>query len=509
MKNRNVGIMLSYVYTALNMVVGLFLSAFLLRILGDTEYGIYKTVSSFANMLVLFEFGTGTVMTRNLTICFAKNADQNEIERNISTVWTITNVLAGVILIASLGFFMALGGIYQNSMTAEQIHYGQYIFIFVTIHLILSFYSQTLGGVILAYEYYPYRSVVSIAQLISRVILLVALLSKYKYAILIAMVDAGIIMATTAFSFYFCRKKCGVAFSFRQFDYGIFKQILPLSLAIFLQVIVNQANSNVDNFLIGIKLNPESVALYSVAMYVYSIFSSLTTIPISMYAPQVLKNVARGMRGKELTDSMVQPCRLVMLTGGGILFGFISAGHPFIELIYGKEYILAWSIALIIMVPMMVNMCNGVLINVLDALNKRMARSKVLIATTVINIILTIVWLNQWGVVGAAVATAVATVLGQIIIMNIYYAKVIGIHVLYLFRRTFDGILPYQILGAVIALALGSFINNVFLKFIISGIVFVVIFCTGYLCFGADEYEKKMLHSILNKFRTGKNKCRG
>ena len=116
MKNRNVGIMLSYVYTALNMVVGLFLSAFLLRILGDTEYGIYKTVSSFANMLVLFEFGTGTVMTRNLTICFAKNADQNEIERNISTVWTITNVLAGVILIASLGFFVALGGIYQNSM---------------------------------------------------------------------------------------------------------------------------------------------------------------------------------------------------------------------------------------------------------------------------------------------------------------------------------------------------------------------------------------------------------
>ena len=128
MNNRSKGIALSYINTALNMVCGLFLSAFLLRMLGDTEYGIYQTVSAFASYLVLFEFGTGTVMTRNLSMCFGRNATRDEIERNVSTIWTITNALAIVIAIVSLGFFFSMGSIYSKTMTEAQIAYGKKIF---------------------------------------------------------------------------------------------------------------------------------------------------------------------------------------------------------------------------------------------------------------------------------------------------------------------------------------------------------------------------------------------
>ncbi len=68
MKKRNVGIVLSYAYTFLNMVIGLFMSSFMLRQLGDVEYGLYQTVSSFATYLVLLEFGTGSVMSRNVVV---------------------------------------------------------------------------------------------------------------------------------------------------------------------------------------------------------------------------------------------------------------------------------------------------------------------------------------------------------------------------------------------------------------------------------------------------------
>ena len=39
-----------------NMITGLVLSSFLLRALGDTEYGLYQTIASFATDLVLREF---------------------------------------------------------------------------------------------------------------------------------------------------------------------------------------------------------------------------------------------------------------------------------------------------------------------------------------------------------------------------------------------------------------------------------------------------------------------
>ena len=69
MKSRGTGLVLSYVYTICNAVIGLFISAFLLRKLGQTDYGVYQTMSSFVTYLGLLEFGTGTIMTRNISLC--------------------------------------------------------------------------------------------------------------------------------------------------------------------------------------------------------------------------------------------------------------------------------------------------------------------------------------------------------------------------------------------------------------------------------------------------------
>lgn len=69
MNRRGKGIAISYIYTILNTVIGFFMSAFVLRMLGKTDYGVYQTMTSFLTYLTLFEFGTGTIMTRNISLC--------------------------------------------------------------------------------------------------------------------------------------------------------------------------------------------------------------------------------------------------------------------------------------------------------------------------------------------------------------------------------------------------------------------------------------------------------
>ena len=69
MASKYTGIALSYVNTFINMIISLFLSSFFVKQLGDLDYGVYQTVSSFANYLVLLEFGAGTIMTRNVSLC--------------------------------------------------------------------------------------------------------------------------------------------------------------------------------------------------------------------------------------------------------------------------------------------------------------------------------------------------------------------------------------------------------------------------------------------------------
>ena len=73
----------------------------------------------------------------------------------------LTNALAIVIAIVSLGFFFSMGSIYSKTMTEAQIAYGKKIFAIMTVFLIVSFYTQTVNGIILACEKYTFSSAVS------------------------------------------------------------------------------------------------------------------------------------------------------------------------------------------------------------------------------------------------------------------------------------------------------------------------------------------------------------
>ncbi|MDD7281494.1 MAG: oligosaccharide flippase family protein [Erysipelotrichaceae bacterium] len=499
MNNKNVGMILSYVSTFLNMIIGLFLSSFLLRKLGDTEYGIYQTIASFANYLILFEFGTGTVMTRNISMCRGKNDNEETVNKNVATIWKLTNILVLVICLVSVVFYCSIDILYSNSMSYKQILYGKKIFIFTTIYLIFSFYGQTCNGIILAFEKYSFASIQNIIRMLLRTICLVTVLSFYEFSIMIAIVDSILGIIFSGYSFYYCKRVLKLKFSKRYFDKTILKSSIPLCIAIFLQTIVNQANNNVDKFLIGIYLSPESVTMYSISLYIFSVFSSLTTIPISINAPQINKQLASGIKKENLIESLIKSCRLIALIGGLVIFGFISVGKQFICIIYGSQYLDAWFIALILMIPMYINMTNGILINLLDFYNKRMSRSIILFSTTILNIVLTLYGINKWGVIGAAIATAISTIIGQVIIMNIYYYKVLNIPVLYMFKKSYKGILPTLIIATIISFLLGKNISNAIFSFLICGISFVILAILGLLLFGLNEQEKSTLICKLNK----------
>lgn len=499
MKNRKNGIILSYVNIIISAVAGIFLSSFYLKQLGSTEYGIYESISSFINYLVLFEFGTGTIITRNLSLCFAKKENSVEIKKNISTVWYITIFLLIIILIVAILFYFMIGNIYSKTMTIDQISYAKEIFVFLLVYLLLSFLCQTLTGIVLAYENYTFTSKLSIFKTITKLILVVILILYQKKAIIIAIVDAIISIFLFIYSLNYCKKEYKVSISIKYFDKKVLKVSLPLCLALFLQTIVNQANSNVDKFIISITISPEAVSIYSISLYVYSMFSTAANIPISLYAPQVVKEVGKGLSGKDLANRLIQPSRLIVFISGIILFGFISVGKQFVFILYGNKFIDAWIIAIIIMIPMYINVSNGIIINVLDAINKRMVRSIALLITAICNIILTSIWVKKWGIIGAAIATMICTIAGQSLIMNYYYYKKLNLPIFDMFIKSFKGILVYQIIGMIISYLISIYLKDAFISFLVCGIIFILISFGGFLLFGKNEYEESLIKRVIRK----------
>ena len=500
MNSRAKGISLSYLNMILNTIVGLFMSAFIIRKLGQTEYGVYQTMTSFLTYLVLFEFGTGTIMTRNISLC-RKNGFDSEMRTNYTTISTITIFLSSLICLAAVCFYFFIDYIYSRTLTLEQIKYGKILFILMVCRTVFSFLLQSLNGALLGLEKYTFAEKVKLFYLLVRTFLVVIFVSISPLSIVIVIIDMLLTIVQFVFSLVYCHKKTGLKFSKSDFDMRIVKDIFPLALAMLLQTVVNMANGNVDKFVIGVLIAPEAVTVYSVGLFIYTIFSSMSTIPISMYMPQIAKDISKGITKDELTNALIRPCRLIVIIGGLILFGFFCVGRQFLTVVYGSGYEKAWIIALIIMVPMYINMSNGILINVLDVYKKRHIRSLCLLGTTILNIILTVWWIATWDMIGAAVATAISTIIGQIIAMNIYYYRCLNINVLKLFSKSFKGILLCLFVSACISFALTLFIDNNLFAMLLCGLVFCILFFVLMWLFGANQQEKDFARQLVKNHK--------
>lgn len=474
------------------------MSGFIVRTVGQTDYGVYQTMSAFAGYLILLEFGTGTVMSRNISLCKKGDKDRTELQKNVSTIWSFTILLSIIITFCSVIFYLSIDNIYNDSLTHPQIVFGKQLFVFVIINLIFTFLTHTLNGVVLGHEYYAFEKLLSSLKLLTRTLLLILLLTLKPNVFMIVLVDAVMSFLVFLTTFLFCALKIRILPEFRHFSLPIFKSILPLCLTMLLQTITTTVNGNVDKFLIGILLNPESVTIYAISMGLYTMFSSVATLPVTMYMPKIAASIRDGLSREKLQDFLVLPCRLNMLVTGVLAFGIVTVGQQFIQIIYGATYKEAWLYAVLVIIPMFFNMSNAVIINVVDVLRKRHFKVFISITTAIINLIMTFFGIKYWGLFGAALATGIATLLDTFFV-NLFYVKVIKINVVRLFLESAKGILSYLLIATAVSFPVRYILDSVYLQFFVGGIVFCVVFALLFILFGSNESEKKKIETFKAK----------
>ena len=160
MKSRRSGLILSYGYFILSAVVSVFLSSFVINTIGKTDYGVYQAISAFITYLTLLEFGTGRIMSRNISMLKKDGSEDIEIKKNIATVLLLNGALLFLILAGVSCFWFLLDVIYKNSMNSDQISMAKQLFFFPVISLGISFFQQSFNGILIGYENYSFEKIV-------------------------------------------------------------------------------------------------------------------------------------------------------------------------------------------------------------------------------------------------------------------------------------------------------------------------------------------------------------
>jgi len=495
------GVILSYIQTIISIVLSFVITPITIRLLGQSEFGIYSLAGSMIPYLTLLDLGFSNAIVRYITKYRVENDKEKEYTLN-GTFLLIYSVIAIIVLIIGIPIALSSRYIFNNGLTGIEINKVKIMMLISVFYVAFSFPFMVFEAIIIAYERFLFTRIVAmITTLITPIITLLVLFNG-RASIALTLATAIIGLAANIAAMVYCIRVLKIKVLIKKFQFSIIKELFSYSFYIFLASIVDVIYWSTDSIILGIVSNSKEVAVYSVAMKFNQYFSSFTIVISGFLLPKVFKMVAENKSNKVITDLFIKVARIQLQIVGLIIIGFILIGKQFIIKWAGIDYDKAYVIALMIMSIRIIPICQVLGTSILQAKNKHKLRSILYIIVAFINLVISIPLGKMYGGVGCAFGTVVGSLI-NIIVINIYYSRV-GLEMKRYWINFIKLLIPITITG-VIGLIILKFIV---VTSIVSMIIFIIVFIPAYAIimwnFGCNDYEKQLLRGPLNKMFTRK-----
>ena len=492
------GAVLSYVAIGLNNIVGLLYTPYMLRMLGQNEYGLYSLVASVVAYLTVLDLGFANAIVRYT----AKFRVENKIQEQCEMFGMFFILYCGIGLIAfliGLGLYFNVDVLFDTTMNAEDLYKIRVMMLLMVFNIAFTFPMSIWGAIITAYENFVFQKLVNIARIILNPLVMILLLSIGYKAIAMVVVITLFNVATLCINAWYCKYQLNIKVKFARFKWGFLKEVSVYSFWMFLNAIMDRIYWSTGQFVLGMFAGAVAVAIYAVAIQLEHIFMSFSTAISGVFLPKVTAMVAKGNSEKEISDLFIRTGRIQYLIMAFILTGFILFGKQFVILWAGSGYEEAYYISLLFFIPLTVPLIQNLGITILQARNQMKFRSSLYVVIAICSLGISIPLAKLYGGVGCAVGTASALVAGQIIAMNIYYYKRIHIDIPLFWKE----ILKMSVAPAALGIIGWFLLQQVELNTVILLISYILVFSIIYLVViwkvGMNTYERELFSAPLLK----------
>ena len=494
MNQLKVGAALNYVSICLNMVVGLLYTPYMLRMLGQSEYGLYSLAASIIAYLTVLDLGFGNAIVR-YTAKFRAEGKQREQEEMFGMFFILYIGIGIIAMIAGSVLSLNVENMFSRAMTESEVHRTRIMLWLMTFNLAFTFPMSIWGSIMSAYERFVSQRIVSIIRsVLNPVVMILLLVVGYK-AIAMVVVTTIFNVATLLVNWWYCKYKLTIKVRFAKFKWAFLKEVSIYSFWIFLNAIMDRIYWSTGQFVLGIYKGSVAIAVYAVAIQLESMYMMFSTAISSVFLPKVTSMVTKGSSDEEISDLFIRTGRIQYIVMAYILSAFVVFGKQFIILWAGDDYTDAYYLTLMFFVPLTVPLIQNLGILILQARNQMKFRSMLYIVIALCSLGLSIYLAQIYGGYGCAFATGMALLIGQGLIMNIYYQKKQRINITGFWLE----ILKMSIVPAVFIVvglyALNHFepSNMTVLDFAKYLILYTVLYIPLFLIFSINKEEKNLL----------------
>jgi len=499
------GTLTRYVLLFVNIAVGIFLMPFTVQHLGKAEYGLWMLTASLTAYLQLLDLGYGNGLVRQVTHADAlgDEREMNVILSTFAVVYTAIGVTA-LVIVAGLAVF-ALPRF--PNLSPEDVRTAQIVLLVLGVRVAVGFPMGVFGAVTTARQWFAATSGIAIAVTLLQaaatywvlrtghglvplvgITTMIGLASYVAYAAVAKMAFPGLRLSPALFS----RKQV--------------REVTAYSMYLFMIALAIQFGYNIDNIVIAAVAGTSAVAVYSVAFRVADYQRQLCNQFNGLLFPIVVRfSAADEMAAMRAT--LIDGTRLALGLITGVTICLFAVADRLMLVWMGPGFVDTLPPLYVLGMAGIVLVGAGPLGNLLLARGRHRLVAYACAGEAAANLLLTLMLVRSYGIVGAAIGTAVSVTVSNVFVQMPAACRLLDVPVI----RFLNQAAGPSVLAAVPAIAAAWLVRTAspgasLAHVAVIGSVVVTVYVTAFVSLGLSRPERVRyvlsLRELTTAFRT-------
>ncbi len=399
---KNVGS--SWFSLGINVLIGFFLSPFILHRLGDAAFGIWVLIFSITGYYGIFDLGIRSSVVRYIAKLTAVE-DKEGLAKFFNTIlFTYT----------CIGLITALGTLILSRFVGPMFHIepnflptARLLFLMVGLSVAIGFPLGIFAGMLEGLQRFYLLNFTNVAGLLLRAALTILALHKGYGLLTVGMITVFLPVLVAILRAILVARILPIPVSWKYVSRDSFREMSNYSGVTFIIQVAYKLRFKTDVIVIGKFLNSAAITKFSIGSRLVDYAGEVVTSMSQIFVPMSSQSDAKGDLGqlRKLFVAGNRACALIIFPISAIL---IILGQSVIEAWVGRRYVAdSYPIMLVLLIPMTLVLAQSASPRIVFGMARHRTLAWITSMEGIANLILSIVLVQRLGVIGDAIGTAV------------------------------------------------------------------------------------------------------
>jgi O-antigen/teichoic acid export membrane protein len=472
---KNVGS--SWFALGVSVLVGIFLSPYILHRLGDTAFGLWILIFSATGYYGLFDLGIRSSIVRYVAK-YSATDEPEELNRLVNTAlfgYCGIGFLALVITLVASAYVNVIFRIPADFATT-----ARWLLLMVGTSVSLGFPLGMFGGILEGLQRFYLLNFTSVASTLVRALFIVIALQHGHGLLTVALITVTLPLLTGLINAGVATRFVRLRLGPRYVSRASLRRIATYSGTTFVIIVAQRLRFNSDALVIGTFVSAAAITFFTIGSrlveYASELVSSLAQIFVPMSTQSQATGDIDGLRKIVIVGN--RGCAFIIFPIAVVL---TVLGKSVIEVWVGSKYVaVSYPILLVLLFPTTLMLAQSASGRTLWGMAKHRTWGWIVLAEGISNVILSVILVRPYGIMGDAIGTAIPLLCSMILFLPGHICRLLRIRVwTYFYGAYMFPLVLCLPLAAVLLLIRRWFVPHGFKQLLIQLVVGGVVYGIG------------------------------